>query len=427
MTYFSASVLASLLIGITPTAIAATPTLMDCYHAAIQQSESIGSMTEWVIQAKEQDHQANTTMGPTLSGTASLFTQAAAGSGEVGSSISPATTPLVKVTIAQPLYRGNRESAAAKQAQLTVETQEFLKLQELSNLYSEVAQNFYTIQKIEAEIDDIATTIGLYRQRQIELNRRAKIGQTRANEVLAVDAAIAALGATQIQLQSDLASARSTFHFLTGFDPGTQIGHAFNQAKALLPTPNPLDTYLAHISIRPDIRAAQKSKDAAAQYVQIAKGTTLPSLDLSGNYYFVRNGVNQNVNWDVIVSGTTSFYNGDSLASKIKEAESNERDYSLRLQKAQRLAESEIRTLHSRLLLRIAQYRALDHARRISEKNYKIQLRDSQLGLVSNLDVMDSLAVFHKNTQAVDDTYFAVLMDYENLNIAAALVPPTEK
>jgi len=394
--------------------------LIACYRASAGKSEVLGSARELIRQSKEQLFQSINGMLPTLVGNASIFTQPGAGAGDVGSSISPATTPLVKLTLTQPLFRGFRDSATVSQNRRLLDAQNQLLYQEMADLHIEVAQNFYAILMIETDIIDISSEIDLYAKRIKELKDRVAIGQSRINDVLSTQSAIANLRAQRTQLNGQREIARSRFNFLTGLDSQTPLeGLSPNTPLNLVPKIGPLDFYLSTIPDRPDVKSATLQHWAAQESLNIAKGATQPSIDLTGNCYFVRNGVNENIPWDLLLGASIPFFNGDILQSKINEAQSIERDYALRLQRVIRTADSQIRTLYRAVTQGQDQFRALDDVRKIAEHAYTIQVRDGRVGLVSNLDVMMALSTYQESIRAVDRSYFTLQLDLEKLNIAA--------
>lgn len=411
------------------TAMAAPATLpsanqAECFKAALRRSEIIADRTELIVQAEERYKQAVGVMLPNVNANASAFTQASPGEGQTGRTVAPAYEPLVKLSATQPLFRGLRNLAALRQTKDTVAAQTENKRQAKAQLYNDVAQNFYTILSIERDLANLNTEISLYEKRTMELKDRVKIGRSRVSEVLTTESAMASLRSQVKQLQGQLDAAREAFVFLTGLNRDTRL---VNGAPAVVTAESirlePLESYLSIKYERPDIKAAEYQRSAASEGVSIAKGGHLPSADFSANYYFVRRGVDQNVDWDVIASLTFPIFAGGVIQSRVREAASVERETELALSRVKRQADTEIRSFYRTIEAESAQLRTLADAKRLSERNYKEQLQEYRLGLVTNLDVLQALTSFQESNRALDRAYFAAKIDQTRLETAAAKSP----
>jgi outer membrane protein len=417
--------LAALTLWITPVALAApSANLTDSYRASLRQSEIVADKSELIDQAQEHHKQAWGSMLPTVSSGGTVFRQAGGGSTGTASNSSSNYESTVKLTLAQPLFRGFRDFAALRQTKESVSAQVEARRQAMVQLYNDVAQNFYSVLAAERDLVDLSTETDLYEKRINELKERTKIGQSRVNDVLSTESGLAGLQVQVKQVRGQLDAAREVFVFLTGLDRQTELLDEPPSLPTISTTPlEPLNAYLSRLPERPDVRATEYQHRAAEENVSMAKRAHLPAADFSANYYLLRGGTDKDVDWDVLLGLTFPLFEGGVTQSKVRGAISQNRQAELALERTKRQAETEIRTLYQAVGWDREQLQALDRVRKISERTYDAQVRDYRLGLVTNLDVLQALTAYRESIRALDRAYYAAKIDLARLEAAAARTP----
>lgn len=393
--------------------------LADCFAAALKRSEVVATQGELIRQAEERYQQAQAALYPTVTGLASYTRQEAVQSRTLSGSAIPSREPLVALNATQPLFRGFREFAALRQTQALIGAQKLDYDNARVQLFKDVAQNFFNVLSLEQELVNVGKEIEQNRQREREIRARVRIGRSRPAEILTVQSAISTLRAEGEQLRGQLQIARETFAFLSGLDAATPLADTETPAPALAP----LDAYFRRIDLRPDVRAGQSRLTAARENVDIASGERLPSVDLTGNYYFKRSGSLEDVNWDVGIAVTVPLYTGGAVQSRVREAASQRTQAELTVSQTRRLAEQEIRASYQSMVYDRAQIEALARATEAARKNYEAQVHDYRLGLVTNLDVLQALTALQQNQRALDRARYAMQLDYARLQAAAVQGP----
>ena len=391
-------------------------TLDDYYAAALRRSEVIASQSELIRQAEERYKQANAAILPTLDGVGSYTWL---DSGARDTTTYPTRQPLARVALTQPLFRGFREFAAIRQSEALVGAQSEDYRNARIQLFKDVTQNFYDVVALERDLVNLDEQVRQNLQREEELQARIRIGRSRVGEVLTVQARISTLRAEIAQLDAQLSVARDIFAFLSGLPPTTSM----QDTEALPVEIEPLDTYLARLPLRPDIKATQQRLTAAQENITVARGAHLPSLDLNANRYLERVGSLENVDWDVQLALTIPIYAGGSVESQVREAVSQNTQAELNSSRAQRLADQEIRSFHQTVQLDRRQLRALETATDTARKNYEVQQRDYRLGLVTNLDVLQALTSYQENLRALDRARFTAKRNFLKLEAATVRRP----
>ena len=385
--------------------------LKDCFKAALKRSEVLATQQESVIQAEENYRRAWGAILPTINGSYSYLHQNASGLTASGNTDSSPNQQTTMITADQPLFRGFRDFAAINASKASITAQEQARQWAGIQLYSDVAQAFYTRLSVQKDLEVLDNELELYQQRIKELQDRLAIGRSRITEVLTVQSAQAILKAQREQVLGQLNVAGEVLAFLTGLEQNIPLTDT-NDAPATIAS---LETYQACIKARPDVIAAEKNLEASESNITGAKGAYLPTADLTGNYYLDRPDMGKNGTWDAGVAVILPLFAGGVNISNVRTAESQKRQSEMQLSLVERMAVEEIRSLYHNLRSDIAQLSALQDAFDISEKNYKANVSDYERNLVSNLEKMRYL----------------VKIDYDTLEAAAAhrlsLVVTTEK
>jgi outer membrane protein len=110
-----------------------------------------------------------------------------------------------------------------------------------------------------------------------------------------------------------------------------------------------------------------------------------------GNYYLKRTGFNEPIDWDVLLTLDAPIFTGGQFTGSVRTAESDRRAAELRLARARREAEREIRERHQNVTTFLNQAAALARAADLADENHRLQAREYRLGLVTNLDVLNAM------------------------------------
>lgn len=391
-------------------------TLDDCFQAALKQSETLAGQTEQINQAEARYSQALAAVLPNFSLNGAYgYAQEKAG---------PAASQTVaKLSAVQPLFRGFREYAALRQSGNLITAEKEAWHWAGLQLYRDVAEALYTLQSLETEHAHLEIQLRLYDQRIKDLQDRVRIGRSRDSEVLSVQAAQAALQAQDQEQQGLVSVARDLMAFLTGLPRDSQYQNPPPFAMAV----EPLETCLGRLGGRPDIAAARAQAEANREAVGIAGGGHWPEVDASGNYYLYEQGVSPEDAWDAQVALTLPLFQGGAVSARTKEAQAQFRQSELTLRRLTRLAEQEIRSEYATLQSALAQRAAWEKASGLAHKNYLAVLREYNLGLATNLDVLKALADDQDILRSADRSGFAVWIAFSRFQAAAAIAPIREQ
>jgi outer membrane protein len=409
----------SLAVPVRSAAADAALTLDDYFAAALRRSEVIATQVELINQAEERYQQARGSMLPSVNGIGTVTRQDSSG---LNNSSFPPQQTTTRLAATQPLFRGFRDFAALRQSQSLIDAQSEDYRHARTQLFKDVAQNFYDVLTAERELKNLEEEIAFDGQREKELLDRVRIGRSRPSEVLTIQSTISTLRAQVEQTRTQLSTAREAFAFLSGLAADTPL----NDTETLPDSAGALDDYLSRLAQRADVKAAQQRLAAAQENVSVQRGAHLPSLDLNANRYFVRSGTAHDVQWDVQLALTVPIYAGGQVQSKVREALSQSTQAELSESQVRRQAEQEIRSAYQTVVNDRLQLDALEKATDAAQKNYEAQHSDYRFGLVTNLDVLQALTSYQENRRALDRARFAAKLDYLRLLAAADRRPAPE-
>ena len=415
----------ALLLALPSLAFPAGPaSLDDCYSAALEKSETVAEQKELYIQAKEKTRQATGSLLPVINAVGSYQIQDAGNNpNSLRTTLAPTTQPMAKLTATQPVFKGGREYAALKIAGRLADAQSASLDQARITLFRDVVQGFYAVILAERDVRIFNEELTACETRIGEIQDRARVGRSRQSEILAAQSALATLKAQGEQLKGSITAARETMAYLTGLDLDVPLREPESSSTVL----DPLDAYLAGTDTRPDVISAAFRREAANASVCMAWGGFMPSIDLTGNYYLKRTGVNEGIKWDAQAAITLPLFVGGTNLSRLREAKSASRQGDAQYSRARRQAELDIRLLHSRAATDLAQVNALVSAADLADRNYQEQSNDYRLGLVTNIEVMQSLAGSLETRRALNRALYTLKADLAILDAAAARRPVPAK
>ncbi len=391
-------------------------TLKESWDSARLNMESIQRAEQSVIQRQEQKSRAVGALLPTINGFAN-YTRIDPPSAAGFNAFTLTKQYSVGVRLVQPLIRGGAYSGlqAAKENVLLSQFQK--DAQEL-DLFQTLISHYYSLKMIQVDVKNLTSFLELTKERVSEIRSRTKIGRSRRGELVEAEAQLHAAESQFQQGKRDLEEAEKNFEFLTG--------KKASELPDFGPVPEVVKdqaSYLNQLKKRPDILALEQQVRVADHQVNISKGGHYPSLDLVGNYYIDRTGILASSEWDAGVVFSVPFYQGGTVQAGVKEALASKRIHYLTAHESVRSAERQINVIYQNHLRLLEQLKSLKEARTKSEEAYKLNLKDYQFGLVTNLDVLQSLNSYIQNKRSYDSLFIAGHMSYQNLEAAAGVLP----
>lgn len=390
--------------------------LKESYEAAKSNMESIKRAEALINQTEEQKIRARAAVLPTLSGFGN-YTMI-----DPPSANSPNPFLLTRqhsagFRLSQPLLRGGSVSAyqLAKENKLLAE---FQKQATEINLYQLVISTYYNLALAQLDLKNVEEYLKLSRDRVKEIRQRATIGRSRKGELVEAEAQYKMAESQYQQTQMNLQEAEKNFEFYTKIKPSK-----INLTSKIPEITSDLEDYIVKLKTRPDLQASEQQIRIAEKRIQIERGSHFPQLDLTSNYFLNRTGILETSKWDVGVALVIPLFQGGGVSASVREAVEGRRIAELQNSENKRSAAREV-SIHYQNLIQIKeQLKSLGEALNKSEEAYKLNKRDYEFGLVTNLDVLQTLNIYIETKRSYDSLVALGHLNYKNLEALAGVLP----
>lgn len=410
------SLVAIIFLSLSTTHAEAAITLKESFEAARLNMESIKRADSAVEISQEQKNRARAAVLPTINGVGS-YTKIDPPDAAGASPFLLTRQYSAAIRLTQPLLRGGTVSAY----QLAKENILLAKYQKDAteiNLYQLVINAYFNLNIAQSDLKNVDELMKYSRERVKEIRERTTIGRSRKGELVEAEAQLLRAESQYQQSLISLQEAEATFQFYTKMTPGEVVVPA--ESPKLSGT---LEEYLIKVRSRPDILAIRQQTRVAEQQVSIAKGGHFPSVDLTSNYYFDRTGVLATSEWDVGVAVIIPLFQGGGVAAGVREAVESKRIAELTSSETQRAAERDLTINYRNLELLQEQLKSLKGALAKAEEAYRLNKKDYQYGLVTNLDVLQSLNSFIETKRSYNSLVAIAHLNYKNLEASTGVLP----
>lgn len=397
--------------------------LDDAWRLALHRSESVALDGEELVRLRARAEQVIADMLPriTLKGSWSRQDDPGnLGGSDAAQSVRLRERTEAKVYGRQPLFSGLKEFYALRQSGALQAAQEDAIRQAVLLLYADVAESFYTVLAAERELATRQDALGLARERLEELVQRNRLGISRRAEVLQQEAETASITASIDRLKGALSTAWEVFRFLTGLSGTRTLRDGAEAGDALEPPGGFVSRALAR---RPDLRALRSQIDAAEAGVGIARSGYLPTAQLEGNYYTHREGVSEDIEWDLLLSVEIPVFEGGGTQARLREARSYVRSARLDLDRRRREIELAVNRAWAEVDALRAELGSLEKAVASAQENYDIVQAEYRLNIVTNIEVLTSFNTLQLARLARDRARYQAKFARVRLEVESGAVP----
>ncbi|TBR17593.1 TolC family protein [bacterium] len=372
----------SLILAAAP-AFAASPdapirTLGEAYAAALAASEQVAVSEQAIRRAEALYKEALGSSLPELS----YRSQTSVQDGTRGRAETDGALRLSHAGL-----NGYRELAAVRAAKADAGAERFRRRRAEQLLLSDLAGAYYGLLQAREDATNIAELQKLAELRLKELQERVRVGRSREADAIAQEFQASSLKA-QFEESSRLAGARAD---LLAYLTRSSVVEAAAPASSAPAADLGLPHYLARVEDRPDVGAARLSAESAGQSVKAAQGDRLPELALGLNRYTNRPVVRERVKWDAGLTLSFPLFSWGAGRAAVEQARTSAETGTLDLSAARRQAELEVRNAYRDLASARRQLEVRRHAVELAERDYALQRRDEARGLVTSLEILESL------------------------------------
>jgi outer membrane protein len=384
--------------------------LEKAFQTALKHSESIRIQEAVIEEAKENHWQTKATVLPTFQIEGSYLKQ------ETYSS-----QRQTKLTLTQPLFQGLDEFYAPRGTAADLASEEWTLRQKKEDLFESLAGSYFDLLKSIEDRKHLSQKLTLIKERVAALEKRKRIGRSRKSEVLTARSQLALLEVEIAQAEIQLIESRQNFEFYLGeplenrtlmvpeFELPKMI--AWSEVEKKLPEQTSLKV------LRADLESAEAS-------VSSAWTGHIPSVELTSNYYLSRSGgFYSSARWDATISLTVPIFQGGIIQSQVREAAANQKQADLALRKKEREEYRDAKKLYDQAHVYLRLLKEYDKAVELSQSNYQEQKQEYERGLVSNLDVLDSLQMSIDTQRKRDSAFFDFHLAISELKLIQDSLP----
>lgn len=266
----------------------------------------------------------------------------------------------------------------------------------LLTLQADVAQNYFALRSLDAEISTVISTVGL-RKEQVQLVRsRFEGGIGNDLDVARAETELATTQADAASLAQRRSQLENALAILVGANPSSfrvpaTTTSAWNPEPPLIPAGLPADL----LERRPDVAEAERQLASANARIGVAKGAFFPSLSLTASGGYLSGDIQTLFNWDSHVwsigpSLSLPIFAGGRNRANYKRAQAAFEESVARYRQQVLVAfgdiENSLAGFHFLADQSAAQQRAVANARRAAD----LATDRYRSGIVSYLEVVDA-------------------------------------
>ena len=367
-------------------------TLEHCYKLALERAESLQINQTSIQAAQARYDELVASLYPLISANAShelSDTDRASNNSSNNSSANRSRNRsrfLAGVSVEQPVFSGFRDFLLAASADQDIAALRLDDIRTRQLLYSDVAQAFYQIEYYEEDLKELSQTEKVLIERIKELEQFVTLGKSKQSEMLTAQSDISDIQVQSSQSRGLLRAAREMLGYLIGQD-ATQL-RIDPQIKPFLK--EALDVYIARAIDRADINASKSREISKSKQKIASERETWGSVALQGNYDPI-DAPSGDSSSSVRLNFDLPIFDFGRIDARTRQRQAELDATKLKTQQLKRQAERDVRIAWANLTSSEAEITQLKNLVAAASKAYDAQKHDYSLGIVNNLDVLQSI------------------------------------
>ena len=400
---------------LTPPAVSAqneppARTLPEAYRAALANSDAVGA-SELSLREAEALYRA------ALGGSFPELTARHETTWQKGRQVFTQSDGMFRIS--KTGLTGYRELAAVRGSKSSIGKREHEVRRARQLLLLDVAAAYYGLIQAKENVETTTQLLDFADKRLAEIKDRVRVGRAREADALAQEVQSQSLHSQleeslrQVQARSDLLS----------FLVRAPVSPVAPSTSTVTPAPPPLDGYLDRLEDRPDVAAARDALKTAASAADFAVGGYFPELGLQANFYAYRPAARSGSKWDASAAlSLPLFAFGANRATTAAARAAYERE-SLVLRAVRRAADLDARNAHRDFSSALRQLEIQRKTGELARRDYRLQTADERRGLVTSIEVLQSLDRLNISTLALNDALVQARLAALSLEVAAGAAP----
>jgi len=392
--------------------------LTECYELALSQSEELQIDRARIEAAEARYREALSAVYPQADVYLLEVLRDSASSTRGDTRVTPRRDRFESgVALSQILFTGFRELLIADATKAEATALGYERERRAEVLYGDVAALFFQMLLFEGDIVELEETARTLRARIGELKERAAIGKSRESEVLEARADLSSIEASIVQSRGLLNVSREMLAFLTGVSAsGLTLEREVDEVQL-----GPVERYLEVPRIRPDLQAIAARIAGQESLVKARQRERWPTVSLDGTVYGPESP-SSDEDWDLLFRLSVPVLDGGRISARVAEQKALLKALELRLAEQARTRERDIRRSFTAVSAGLAEVERLHTSVRDAEAALGAQRQDYELGVVSNLQVLDSIRQLREARRRLLATKFTLQRNHAELQVATGEV-----
>jgi outer membrane protein TolC len=319
---------------------------------------------------------------------------------------------------------GYRELSALRSASAVERQRRHLRRRAEQLLLGDVAGAFYGYLQARENARATDGLIVFAEKRLAELRERVRVGRAREADAIGQEVQLQALR-SQLEESRRQVDARADLLAFFLREPVEPVVEAGPQAA-----PRPaLESYLSRVEERPDVAAAVEAVRAAEGTRDTARAARLPQVSATADYFGYRSINSRNPvlrerdRWNLGFTASMPIWSWGARAALTEAAEAVAGLQAVLLRATRRAADLDVRNAHRDHAYAERQLAIRRRAQELARRDYELQTRDERRGLVTSLEVLESLNRLNAAELDLQSAVLAARLASVGLEIAAGADP----
>jgi len=336
------------------------------------------------------------------------------------------------VSASQPLYRyGNQ--IAYSQAVQQVEQADYTLAAARQDLILRVATAYFDVLLAQFNVEVTESQKAAVSEQLAQAKRNFEVGVATITDTNEAQARYDAIIAQQIAAQNDLDNKRTALRAIIGRFPQElkRLGPGF---EPTLPSPNSLDAWVDRaLSDNLSVRIARYNAEIATLEIERQRAARLPTIDLvaSANAQYGSGSVNTGFVNDqrqaaIGLALNVPLYQGGLVDSRVREALALQDNARQNLEVARRNALFNAQTGFAGVTSAAASVKAFEQALVSAQTAYESNRTGQEVGVRTNLDVLNTLQTVYQTRRDLAQAYFNYLVGLLRLRAAVGTLDESD-
>jgi outer membrane protein len=384
-------------------------TLREAYAAALAASDSVAISEQTILLAEALYRGALGGSFPVLSVRDDTTWQ---------DKRSPATQSDGMLRASWTGLTGYRELANVRAGKATVGQRQHERRRAEQLLLVDVAGAYYGLIQARENADTTEQLIEFADKRLSELKERVRVGRAREADALAQEVQSQALHS---QLEESLRQVQARGDLLTFLVRAPVEPVALSSGTLALPPPLP--GYLERVETRPDVAAAIAAAKAAGLLVDTARAGYFPEFGAQADLYGYRPAFRSSSHWDAAASVSLPLFSFGTTRAAVAAGKAGYERQELVLRATRRSADLDVRNAHRDFSSAARQLEIQRRGGELARRDYRLQAADERRGLVTSIEVLQSLDRLNISNLAFNDALVRARLAAIALETAAGAAP----